>query len=166
LIFRFILQFVGFLPDCYVMICPKCQNPDTQVIDSRPSSLGIRRRRLCKECGYRFTTMEELKVFDLYVEKRNGLTQLFSEKKLEIGIRKAFNKRTIDENKIKTLTQKVLQDIMALDQNPVKSTSIGQRVLTRLRETDEAAYICYWAMFGNFSTVDEFVKLIEEVKKD
>ena len=42
------------------MRCPFCQNPDTQVIDSRAPEEGyaIRRRRKCPACGTRFTTFE------------------------------------------------------------------------------------------------------------
>ena len=42
--------------------CPKCSNGITEVIDSRPSHIGIheaiRRRRKCRGCDYRFSTFE------------------------------------------------------------------------------------------------------------
>ena len=37
--------------------CPKCNSKST-VKDSRPSSVGVRRRRACKKCKYRWTTYE------------------------------------------------------------------------------------------------------------
>ena len=39
--------------------CPHCHGP-TGVVDSRPSERagGIRRRRKCQSCGFRFRTME------------------------------------------------------------------------------------------------------------
>lgn len=41
------------------MICPKC-GEDTEVIDSRKRADGltVRRRRRCKSCEYRFSTIE------------------------------------------------------------------------------------------------------------
>ena len=39
------------------MDCPVCER-NTKVINSRPSSDSIRRRRVCLECGYRFNTVE------------------------------------------------------------------------------------------------------------
>ena len=39
------------------MQCPKCKKEDTKVIDSR-SNGTTRRRRMCTECKYRFTTYE------------------------------------------------------------------------------------------------------------
>lgn len=145
------------------MICPKCSHDQTKVYDSRSTYFdrAIRRRRECLKCGYRFTTLEEVKVLDLYVEKRNGQVLPFSEDKLEVGVRKAFNKRKIDNQKIAKVVQKTIEDIMATGKNPVKSTRIGKIVLKNLKAIDEAAYICYWAMYGNFDTKEDFNKLLE-----
>lgn len=39
------------------MNCPVCDGA-TKVTNSRPNPDTIRRRRVCLECGYRFTTIE------------------------------------------------------------------------------------------------------------
>ena len=56
------------------MRCPYCGNPDTQVKDSRPTedNTTIRRRRVCPDCGGRFTTFERVQLRELTVVKRNG----------------------------------------------------------------------------------------------
>lgn len=147
------------------MICPRCQSPKTKVYDSRLTQNGraVRRRRQCLDCSYRYTTLEEVKVLDLEVEKRNGQVVPFSEAKLEKGIRKAFNKRRVDNEKVAQLVQKVVEDMLATGKNPIKSTRIGKLVLKNLKTADEAAYICYWAMYGNFDTAADFNKLLEEI---
>ena len=38
--------------------CPTCRHPNCEVVDSRPSSGTIRRRRKCMRCDKRFTTYE------------------------------------------------------------------------------------------------------------
>jgi transcriptional repressor NrdR len=150
------------------MICPKCHHKQTKVYDTRVTQSGraTRRRRECEDCNYRFTTLEEVKILDLYVEKKNGQVELFSEEKLETGIKKAFNKRRIDNEKITLLIQKVIEDITEIDKNPIKSTKIGRLVLKNLRNIDEAAYVCYWAMFGNFQSAEEFDKLLKEFNRE
>ena len=40
------------------MNCPQCNGSDTEVIDSRPYTKSVRRRRQCSACGHRFTTLE------------------------------------------------------------------------------------------------------------
>jgi transcriptional repressor NrdR len=147
------------------MRCPKCNFPNTKVYDTRVSHHGkvTRRRRECYKCSYRFTTIEEIKVMDLKVEKRNGQVTDFSEEKLEQGIRKAFNKRTIDNQKIATVVQRVVDDVLATGKKTVKATKIGKLVLKHLKEVDEAAYICYGAMFWSFSSVKDFNRLLGEL---
>ena len=148
------------------MICPKCQCEITKVYDSRltQSDKAVRRRRECARCGYRFTTLEEVKVLALNVEKRNKQVVAFSEEKLRKGVRKAFNKRTIDNNKIDKLVQSVIEDVLAANRNPIKSRRIGKILLKNLKKVDEAAYICYWAMYGNFDTAEDFNRLLEEFR--
>ncbi len=146
------------------MFCPKCQYPETKVLDTRLSNNGkiTRRRRECISCSYRFTTIESIKVLDLKVEKRNGQIVDFSEEKLESGIRKSFNKRSINSQKISSLVQKTIEDILLTNKNPIKTTKIGKIVLRNLKNTDDAAYICFGAMFWSFSSVEDFKKLLTD----
>jgi len=60
----------------------------------------------------------------------------------------------------------VVEDIVATGKNPIKSTRIGKIVLKNLREVDEAAYICFWAMYGSFDTAEDFNKLLKEFNED
>lgn len=145
-----------------LMLCPKCHKPESKVLDSRPGKSSIRRRRQCENCGYRFSTVEEIKIFDWYVEKRNGSIMPFLDQKLFEGIRKAFNKRTVDETKINLIVQNVIEEIIQTEKNPIKSVEIGQIVLKCLREVDEAAFVCFSAMFGNFSSIKDFEKALKE----
>jgi transcriptional repressor NrdR len=150
------------------MRCPKCFHENTKVYDTRITQEGrtTKRRRECEKCGYRFTTLEEVKVLDLKVEKRNGQVVDFSQEKLEQGIRKAYNKRNINNQKISELVQKVTEDALATGRNPIKTTRIGKIVLRNLKNTDEAAYICFGAMFWNFSTFQDFEKSLKDFQKE
>jgi transcriptional repressor NrdR len=40
--------------------CPYCQNPISEVKDTRPQGNTVRRRRECDRCGRRFTTVEHI----------------------------------------------------------------------------------------------------------
>jgi len=40
------------------VMCPSCGGGKTAVVDSRPASTGVRRRRCCRNCDARFTTFE------------------------------------------------------------------------------------------------------------
>nr|WP_280135945.1 hypothetical protein [Escherichia coli] len=64
------------------MRCPYCSGPDTQVKDSRPTDDAIRRRRVCPDCGGRFTTFERVQLRELTVLKRSGKRVPFDRDKL------------------------------------------------------------------------------------
>ena len=150
------------------MRCPKCLYNDTKVVDTRSTQNGrsIRRRRECEKCAYRFTTIEEIKILDLKVEKRNGQVVDFNQATLEKGIKKAFNKRSVNLNKISAVTQKIIDNIIETGKNPIKSTKIGKIVLKNLKQVDEVAYICFAAMFLNFENLDDFSSLVKAIQDD
>lgn len=54
------------------MKCPFCSHENTRVIDSRPAedNNSIRRRRVCDECGKRFTTYEKIETIPLIIIKK------------------------------------------------------------------------------------------------
>ena len=66
------------------MRCPFCSNEDTQVKDSRPTedNTSIRRRRICDQCGSRFTTFERIQLRDLVVIKSKGQKENFDRDKM------------------------------------------------------------------------------------
>jgi transcriptional repressor NrdR len=70
------------------MKCPFCGNPDTKVIDSRPTeeAQAIRRRRECESCGRRFTTYETVEEIPIMVVKKDGSREAFDRNKLLTGI--------------------------------------------------------------------------------
>ena len=77
------------------MRCPYCASEKTQVKDSRPSDEGqsIRRRRVCEDCGGRFTTFERIQLRELVVIKRSGRRVLFDRDKLFRSVETAARKR-------------------------------------------------------------------------
>lgn len=40
--------------------CPPCGKRKLTTVDSRPTRGGIRRRKACNQCGFRFTTIETI----------------------------------------------------------------------------------------------------------
>ena len=79
------------------MRCPYCGNDDTQVKDSRPTedSSAIRRRRVCTDCGGRFTTFERVQLRELTVLKKSGQRVPFDRDKLARSVTTALRKRDV-----------------------------------------------------------------------
>ena len=87
------------------MKCPFCSSENTRVIDSRPAddNNSIRRRRLCDECGKRFTTYEKVETIPLIVIKKDNNREQYDRTKIEAGILRACHKRPISVNRINQL---------------------------------------------------------------
>lgn len=147
------------------MRCPKCQNEDTKVLDSRPVDEGnaIRRRRECEKCNFRFSTYEEIEILDLYVTKKDGRRELYSREKLERGIRRAFEKREHTDDTLRKLVSAIEEDVQKkASGGEIKSLDIGEIVMKKIKKVDKVAYIRFASVYRQFEDVDEFK---EELKK-
>ncbi len=145
------------------MRCPKCSHQDDKVIDSRTVRNGdvIRRRRVCLKCGYRFTTYEEVIKAGLRVIKRDGRHEDLDRNKLLHGIQRACQKRPISAQQIETLVDSVISQIESEYEREVPSTIIGQRVMDKLEELDEVAYVRFASVYRRFRDVNQFLSEVE-----
>ena len=143
------------------MRCPKCGSRDDKVIDSRQSRDGssIRRRRQCLKCKYRYTTYEEVERSDLRVIKRNREHEPFDRRKLAGSIAKAFEKRSASLLTLEDMVDKIVHELETSGRE-VPSSVIGAKVLEKLREIDEVAYLRYASVYQRFEDVDQFVDAI------
>ena len=144
------------------MKCPKCGVDDDRVLDSRAARDGsaIRRRRECAQCGYSFTTYEEIDRDEVQVVKRDGTRQMFERQKLEKAIRQACGKRSITSEQIKTMIDGVVAKI---EGDEIASSKIAELVMEGLRTVDDVAYIRFASVYRQFKDVAEFLSAITEV---
>jgi transcriptional repressor NrdR len=144
------------------MRCPKCGSRDDKVIDSRQSrdSSSIRRRRQCLNCRYRFTTYEEIERSDLRVVKRDRTHEPFDRHKLASSLAKAFEKRSVSLVTLEQMVDEIVHELETSGRE-VSSSQIGTKVLEKLREIDEVAYLRYASVHRHFADVDEFVDAIQ-----
>ncbi len=144
------------------MKCPKCQNMDTKVIDSRVVDNGqsIRRRRECEFCQNRFTTFERKGTTELLVIKKNGEKQLYDRDKLKRALMLAFAKRKIERDDIETLINN-LETERTSDKTEISSKEIGHDVLKALKNVDPVAYIRFASVYKSFSSIEDFQKFMK-----
>ncbi|MEO5718037.1 MAG: transcriptional regulator NrdR [Chthoniobacterales bacterium] len=140
------------------MRCPKCGCRDDKVIDSRQSRDGssIRRRRVCIQCAFRYTTYEEIERSDLRVVKRDRTHEIFDRRKLASSIAKACEKRSISLMTLEQTVDEVVHDLETSGRE-ISTTAIGDKVLEKLRELDEVAYLRYASVHRRFEDVERFV---------
>ena len=106
------------------MKCPFCGSDNTRVIDSRPAddNTSIRRRRLCDECGKRFTTYEKVETIPLIIIKKDNNREQYDRSKIEAGVLRACHKRPISAAQINRLVDEVETDIFNREEKEISST--------------------------------------------
>ena len=148
------------------MRCPKCGFRDDKVIDSRQSrdSSSIRRRRVCLQCSYRFTTYEEIERSELRVIKRDRTHEQFDRRKLVNSLAKACEKRPISLVVLEQAVDEIVHELETSGRE-VQSTAIGTKVLEKLKDIDEVAYLRYASVHRRFEGVDQFVEAVQALGK-
>jgi len=117
------------------------------VIDTRDARDAIRRRRMCKDCGQRFTTYERAILGAPQVVKRDGRREEWDSVKLLEGLRTACAKRPVASEAVERLARQVEVDVIDLGLQEIKSKEVGARVLEKLRDLDEVAYIRFASVY-------------------
>ncbi|MDR1398386.1 MAG: transcriptional regulator NrdR [Treponema sp.] len=152
------------------MRCPHCGSFDDKVIESRTLANGdaIRRRRECNACGHRFTSYERIEDKQFMVIKRDGRREPFERSKIEKGVQRAFEKRTVSQLKIENLINEI-EDASAMfgkANHEIESTAIGEIVLEKLNKLDRVAYIRFASVYQHFEDIEQFVNEIRKLESE
>ena len=146
------------------MKCPFCNQDNTRVVDSRPAddNNSIRRRRLCDECGKRFTTDEKVETIPLIVIKKDQTREQYDRSKIEAGVMRACYKRPIPIQKIKEMIDAVEMEIFNREEKEIESKVIGEIVMDKLKDLEAVAYVRFASVYREFKDVNTFM---DELKK-
>ena len=144
------------------MKCPFCGHLESQVKDSRPSEDGaaIRRRRLCPECGGRFTTFERVQLRELTIVKRSGRRSPFDREKLVRSISLAMQKRPVDPERVDRMVNGIVRQLESLGETELPSSAVGEMAMKALKALDDVAYVRYASVYRDFRETSDFAKFL------
>ncbi len=147
------------------MRCPYCGGLDTQVKDSRPSDdhSAIRRRRVCPDCGGRFTTFERVQLREIMVVKKSGRRVPFDRDKLQHSLAIALRKRPVDPERVERMVNGIVRQLESMGDGDVPSETIGKLVMDGLKNLDDVAYVRFASVYRNFREARDFEELIGEL---
>lgn len=150
------------------MRCPFCGNADTQVKDSRSTEDGsaIRRRRVCADCGGRFTTFERVQLRELMVVKRSGRRTPFDRDKLARSVQVALRKRPVDGDRVERMVSGIVRQLESLGESEIKSEQIGELVMEGLKNLDDVAYVRFASVYKNFREAKDFEDIVGQLSSD
>ncbi len=144
------------------MLCPHCGHDDSRVVDTRDMGRVIRRRRECRGCGRRFTTLEQV-AHTVVVVKNDGRREPFDREKVLRGIRIACAKRPIPVETLESIVDQVEEFVFSQGKAEVSSKVIGNMVLERLREVDPVAYIRFASVYLHLPDLEALRREIDRL---
>ncbi len=147
------------------MRCPFCHSENTQVKDSRPAEDGaaIRRRRVCPDCGGRFTTFERVQLRELFVIKKNGRRVPFDRDKLARSFEVALRKRPVAIERVERAISGIVRQLEASGEQDVNADDIGNLVMEALKTMDDVAYVRFASVYRDFRDSSDFRDLLGEL---
>ena len=150
------------------MRCPYCASQNTQVKDSRPTEedAAIRRRRVCPDCGGRFTTFERVQLRELMVVKRSGGREPFERGKLLRSVETALRKRPITSERIERMVSGIVRQLESQGEGEVTSSDIGALVMEALKGLDPVAYVRFASVYRDFREAADFHEVLGEIAGD
>lgn len=149
------------------MKCPQCHTVQSKVNESRDVADGdsIRRRRECLNCHYRYTTYERIERPNLAVIKKDGKRELFDRAKLLTAINRSVGKFFTSDLEIESIVARVEDALYGKGVHEVNSSEIGDLVLEQLASANKVAYVRFASVYKEFHDIEEFEKVLEQVKK-
>lgn len=150
------------------MKCPFCNHENTRVIDSRPAedNNSIRRRRVCDECGKRFTTYEKIETIPLIIIKKDNNREAYDRAKIEAGVLRACHKRPVSATQITSLVDSVENEIFSMEDKEIHSQVIGELLMNKLKDLDAVAYVRFASVYREFKDVNTFVDELKSILKE
>lgn len=149
------------------MKCPFCNHENTRVIDSRPAedNNSIRRRRVCDECGKRFTTYEKVETIPLIIIKKDNNRETYDRTKIEAGILRACHKRPVSAAQIAQIVDSVETEIVNREEREISSNVIGELIMNKLKDLDPVAYVRFASVYREFKDVNTFMDELKKILK-
>ena len=148
------------------MRCPYCNSTDSRVTDSRPDieDAIIRRRRVCNQCGAKFTTVERVQMRDLLIRKNSGKVEQFDREKLRRSIKLACRNRDVSDDQIEKLVTSIHRRLETeTTDDSVSSALVGQMVSDSLLNLDPIAFVRFVSVYRKFSRIADFKKVINQI---
>jgi transcriptional repressor NrdR len=141
------------------MKCPYCGHLENRVVDSRLNKeyTITRRRRLCEDCGRRFTTYERLEVTMPMLVKKDGRREAWDRHKVLEGLKKACEKRPVSMAVLEDFVDQVERRLQDMGEKEVPVGIVGERLMEGLRGLDEVAYVRFASVYRQFKDLNEFM---------
>ncbi|MBW2093091.1 MAG: transcriptional repressor NrdR, partial [Deltaproteobacteria bacterium] len=95
--------------------------------------------------------------------KSDGRREPFDREKVRSGMLKATQKRPISVETIDDFVSTMERQFQEANQKEIPSNEIGERVMAKLHELDEVAYVRFASVYRKFKDLDDFVRELKDL---
>ncbi len=148
------------------MRCPYCGSKRTRVIDTTRKEHSIRRRRECKACEKRFSTVERAIMTAPLVVKRDGRREAFERDKVLSGLRVACARRPVSAGDLDRVADRVESHIRQMGKTEISSRAIGDVVIEELKALDPVSYVRYAIIYLGLEDLEEVRAEVNRLLED
>jgi transcriptional repressor NrdR len=114
----------------------------------------------------RFTTYERVEEVELLVVKKDGRREPFDRNKIITGMLKACEKRPISVKVIEDFVSELERELQERGEREVEGREIGERVIKKLYELDEVAYVRFASVYRSFKDINQFMDELKDLLRD
>jgi len=91
------------------------------------------------------------------IVKRDGKRQPFQREKVLKSLSIACSKRPVTHEQLDVTAGEIEQELSLLGEKEIPAKLIGERVMARLKDLDEVAYVRFASVYKSFRDIDEFM---------
>jgi len=125
--------------------------------------IAVRRRRECLDCKHRFTTYERIEEIPLVLIKKDGRRETFDRPKVLSGMKKACQKRNISMNTLEQFVDELERELQDMGEKELPASVVGERVMKKLQELDDVAYVRFASVYQEFKDVNDFMSELKDL---
>ena len=93
----------------------------------------------------------------------DGSSEAYNRDKLFRGILTACAKRPVTPDQVDRIINDIESDLRQTSTNRIESKQLGERVLEKLADVDDVAYIRFASVYKDFKSIEEFRQALEEL---
>jgi len=102
----------------------------------------------------------------LIVIKRDGSRQKFDKQKLITGMLRACEKRPVPIAGLQAVADEIEQELQNSLEREIKTTDVGEMVMSKLKSLDEVAYVRFASVYRQFRDINTFMEELNKLLSD
>ena len=101
----------------------------------------------------------------LIVVKKDNTREAYDRGKIESGILRSCHKRPVSTEQISRMIDDIENELFGMGETEVPTSLIGEKVMTKLKDLDQVAYVRFASVYRQFKDVNTFIEEISELAK-